>query len=73
MNSQNVCFLWRNKKIYGRIIIKYSLILKMPRKHASENVVCLFRLLNFLQTFQIYFCIQANSVDPDQTAAKGAV
>ena len=26
----------------------------------------------FLQTFQTYFCIQANSVDPDQTA-KGAV
>ena len=24
----------------------------------------------FLQTFQTYFCIQANSVDPDQ---KGAV
>ena len=22
----------------------------------------------FLQTFQTYFCIQANSVDPDQTA-----
>ena len=21
----------------------------------------------FLQTFQTYFCIQANSVDPDQT------
>ena len=27
----------------------------------------------FLQTFQTYFCIQANSVDPDQTALKGAV
>ena len=27
----------------------------------------------FLQTFQTYFCIQANSVDPDQTAPKGAV
>ena len=24
----------------------------------------------FLQTFQTYFCIQANSVDPDQTAPK---
>ena len=24
-----------------------------------------------LQTFQTYFCIQANSVDPDQTAPKG--
>ena len=27
----------------------------------------------FLQTFQTYFCIQVNSVDPDQTAPRGAV
>ena len=27
----------------------------------------------FLQTFQTYFHIQANSVDPDQIASKGAV
>ena len=27
----------------------------------------------FLQTFPTYFCIQANSVDPDQTAPTGAV
>ena len=27
----------------------------------------------FLQTFQTDFCKQANSVDPDQTAPKGAV
>ena len=26
-----------------------------------------------LQTFQTYFCIQANSVDPDQTAPRGVV
>ena len=25
----------------------------------------------FLQTFQTYVCIQANSVDPDQTAPRG--
>ena len=25
------------------------------------------------ETFQTYFCIQANSVDPDQTAPSGAV
>ena len=24
----------------------------------------------FLQTFQTYFCIQANSVDPDETAPR---
>ena len=37
----------------------------MPRKPASENVVCWI----FLQTFQTYFCIQANSVDPDQRSS----
>ena len=31
---------------------------------SSIYVVCWI----FLQTFQTYFCIQANSVDPDQTA-----
>ena len=35
----------------------------------SVYVVCCI----FLQTFQTYFCIQANSVDPDQTVPKGAV
>ena len=35
----------------------------------SVNVVCWI----FLQTFQTYFCIQANCVDPDQTAPEGAV
>ena len=33
---------------------------------SSVYVVCWI----FLQTFQIYFCIQANIVDPDQTAPK---
>ena len=42
-----------------------ALTLKILRKPASENVVCLCRRLNILQTFQTYFCIQANSVDPD--------
>ena len=32
---------------------------------SSVYVVCWI----FLQTFQTYFCIQANSVDPDQTGA----
>ena len=42
---------------------------------SSAYVLCWI----FLQTFQTYFCIQANSVDPDQTAPfdqtapKGAV
>ena len=50
-----------------------DLTLKMQRKPASENVLCLCHLLNILAVFQTYFCIQANSVDPDQTAPKGAV
>ena len=33
---------------------------------SSVSVVCWI----FLQTFQIYFCIHANSVDTDQTAPK---
>ena len=33
---------------------------------SSVYVVCWI----FLQTFQTYFCIRANSVDPDQTAPK---
>ena len=50
------------------------LTLKAPRKTASENVVCLCRLLNILANFsKLFFCILANSVDPDQTAPKGAV
>ena len=36
---------------------------------SSVYVVCWI----FLQTFQTYFCIHANSVDPDQTAPKEAV
>ena len=36
---------------------------------SSVYVVCWI----FLQTFQTYFCIQANSVDSDQTAPRGAV
>ena len=36
---------------------------------SSVYVVCWI----FLLTFQTYFCIQANSVDPDQTAPREAV
>ena len=43
----------------------------MPRKPASENVVCYVVCWIFLQTYQTYFCIQANSVDPDQIAPRG--
>ena len=43
------------------------LTLKAPRKTAPEKVVCLCRRLNILADFlKKYFCIQANSVDPDQ-------
>ena len=50
----------------------YILILKTPRKPASENVVRLCRLLNILANFSNLF-LHTNSVDPDQTAPKGAV
>ena len=36
---------------------------------SSVYVICWI----FLRTFQTYFCIQANSVDPDQTAPAEAV
>ena len=52
---------------------KTSLTLKTPRKPASENVVCLCRLLNILANFSNLFFHIGNSVDPDQTAPKGAV
>ena len=42
---------------------------QLHMKMSSVYVICWI----FLQTFQTYFCIQANSVDPDQTAPKGAV
>ena len=35
----------------------------------SVYVVCWI----FVQIFQTYFCMQANSVDPEQTAPNGAV
>ena len=81
-------FSWKNKKNVNKLynvchssrkfythqqVIKWTLTLKAPRKTASEMssvyVVCWI----FLQTFWNYSCIQANSVDPDQTAPKGAV
>ena len=59
------------------------LTLKTPRKPASKNLVCLCRLLNILANFSnfffyfffffFFFCIQAISVDPDQTVPRGVV
>ena len=45
----------------------------MPRKPASKNVVYLCSLLNIFETFRTYFSIQANSVDPDQTAPSSLI
>ena len=55
-------WLWASVKPLKR---QENLHLKM----SSVYVVCWI----ILQTFQTYFCIQANSVDPDQTAPRGAV
>ena len=50
------------------------LTLKTPRKPASENLSSVYVICwIFLLTFQTYFCIQANSVNPDQTGPRGAV
>ena len=49
------------------VIIVHVLTLKMPRKPASENVVCLCCQLNSLANFSNLFYIQANGVDLDQT------
>ena len=77
----NLCFIamfhWRGPNTYTDMYSKFGvaleLILKMPRKPASENVVCLYRLLKILANVSNLFFIQANSVDPDQTAPRGAV
>ena len=65
-----------NRKTLLRVVRFWSLFLlplkcqeNLHLKISSVYVVCWI----FLQTFQSYFCIQANSVDPDQTAPKGAV
>ena len=54
-------------------MVMFTLTLKMPRKSASENIVCLCHLLNILANFSNLFFIQANSVDSDQTAPREAV
>ena len=51
----------------------HQLTLRAPRKTASENVVCLCRLLNILANFSKPFFAYWQTVDPDQTAPKGAV
>ena len=49
------------------------LTFKAPRKKASENVVCWSRLLQILPNITDELSIEANSVDPEQTAPIGAV
>ena len=46
---------------------------KMPRQPASENVVCLCRLLNILANFSNLFLHTGKQCGPDQTAPRGAV
>ena len=48
----------------------FPLTLKMPRKPASENVVCLCRLLNILANFSNLFLHTGKHVEPDQTASR---
>ena len=44
------------------------LTLKMPRKPASENVLCLCCLLNILANFSNLFSPTGKQCGPDQTA-----
>ena len=41
--------------LYNTIVGVHSLTLKTPRKSASENVICLCRLLNILANFSNLF------------------
>ena len=45
----------------------------MPRKNASENVVCWSRLKQKVSNITDKLSIEANGVDPEQTAPIGAV
>ena len=67
MSSHNNVFDGELGKIIPRII-KYMytcLTLKMPRKPASENVVCLCRLLNILANFSNLFLLLEEQSDLD--------
>ena len=64
MSTHNICFHREIRKL---------LTLKMTRKPASKMSPVYVFCWIFLLTFQTYFCIQANSVDPNQTAPRGAV
>ena len=55
------------------VVYVQCLTLKASRKTASENVVCLCRLLNILADFSNLFLHTGKQVVPDQTAPKGAV
>ena len=54
---------------YWIYINPYDAKKKLHLKMLSIYVVCWI----FLQTFQNYFCLQANSMDPHQTAPRAAV
>ena len=60
----------REEGIAEVVLCKSLLSLKAPRKTASENVVCLSSAEYSCKLFKPIFCIQANSVDPDQTLLK---
>ena len=45
----------------------------MPRKPVSQNVVCLFHVLNIFAHFSNMFLHTGKHVDPDQTVRRGAV
>ena len=57
-NKTNIHNFWLNNSnatLSGAMVYALMLTLKVPRKPASENVVCLCRLLNILANFSNLF------------------
>ena len=54
--------------LFGLLEPVYIFNPQNAKKPASENVVCLCRLLNILANFSSLFLRTAKSVEPDQTA-----
>ena len=78
-NYKVFSFSWKVKKSEIRLFDSSTTISSSLKPLKSQEKLHLIMLSVyvvcwiFLQTFQTYFCIQANSVDPDQTAPRGAV
>ena len=72
LRKYHTLFFSKNKKDVAVIVVccscDWRLRVKAPAKSASEIVVCSSNLLHMIATIFTYISIEANSVDPDQTA-----